>query len=175
MKPQGRNRASRLLWRINVWLDIHPLAAYCFIVLGLAFALWRVEQNFNATEHERDARAQVATGIIYSGCTSDNQQDKLLAQLVTVSLSPPKFGEGIPPAKLTDFDQQVLAAIDRVQTLTAQLTSQDEGQADQQHVFEIKLAELNDLRPCAKITKAYQEAEPPKHPRHPRKDRVKAP
>jgi hypothetical protein len=62
-------------------------------------------------DKERQTRIETVSGVIELFCDINNEQDSTLASLVDVSASGASFGAGVDPAKLTDFDREVIASL----------------------------------------------------------------
>jgi hypothetical protein len=130
-------------------------SALAIFLIAAAIAAWQIIEHVDDIEAERQDRIQNMAGIIDDNCETNNEQDQLLATLVAVSISGnSSFGDGIDRTQLTEFEAQVLAAINKVQSL----------QGDQRDVltsvFEKKLADLRDLTDCAEAVSRFIAGDP---------------
>lgn len=100
--------------------------------------------------HERTVRVEVQAEINRYVCTENNKQDRILAGLIEISIGGnSSFGNGIDRSKLSNFDIQVLEAIERVQKLTE---SQPDALKD---AFNRALLQLQAETPCNAVVKAF--------------------
>lgn len=101
------------------------------------------EEAIRQINAERAARTDVVASIIHDFCTTNNEQDTLLASLVKVSVdSGATFGKGIDLSQLTDFDIQVLTSIAKVQQLS------EDTDTHLTRLFERKLKSLQNTTDC---------------------------
>lgn len=114
-----------------------------------------ISETVERLDDEREARVDSAAAIILLGCVTDNNQDRLLANLVEVSLSGSTFGGGIDPADLTPYQLEVVTAIAAVQEAAARAP-----ETEQAKVFEQALEDLQSRVPCRRIVRQYRSGEP---------------
>lgn len=127
------------------------VAFVALIILG-ATGFFKIQNNVDAIQQERIARVDATSGIIRLFCDTNNEQDTTLAKLVEVSLNGGTFGEGLDPAKLTQFDIAVLTSIAKVQRMTRDTT--------QIKVFRRELARLQDELPCGVLVESFLSGNP---------------
>jgi hypothetical protein len=109
---------------------------------------------FKKITDERTKRIDTVSQIVEQGCVTDNNQDLLLANLLTASLNPEQqFGEGIPAGELTAFDVQVIDSIARI----SELSAADAGN-EMTATFEQARDELLDTVDCDQLVAAYRNA-----------------
>lgn len=128
------------------------LAAIVVAVIALGNVATDASNAVETAEAERDQRSASVSGVISLFCDINNEQDRLLADLVAASIGSGEdssFGAGLDPATLTEFDLAVLASIAKVQMQTADTNGTLPA------VFQKKLKQLQDLTPCATIVSLY--------------------
>lgn len=80
-------------YEVNVWLDLHPLAAYLFVITAGFVGLWQLQSIQDAQNHERQNRTLVQGEINRYICQSNNVQDRTLGKLVGISLASRPYEE----------------------------------------------------------------------------------
>jgi hypothetical protein len=136
---------QRAYWRTSDFADRNPLAAWVLLVISVAAGFFMVQANIDQVNKERQARFVAQTSVNAYFCGQNNEQDRILARLVEVSLNGGNFGDDIDPATLTPFDLEVLATIAKVQSAGGK-------EADElQRVFKRKLAALKDKAKCREL------------------------
>lgn len=111
-----------------------------------------IQQTQKQLDKERVVRSKVQAQINHYVCSENNQQDRLLAGLIQVSIGGSStFGQGIDQTQLSVFQREVLEAVGRIQEL-----SESAGQGDEfKSVFQRALEELRSETPCGTVVKAF--------------------
>lgn len=138
---------------------LYSLGALFFILLIVGATA------FLKIEHERNSRVDAVTSILNFGCSTDNSQDGLLADLLEISVrGGGTFGANIAASSLSQFERRVLAAIDHVQGL-----ANDYPPSAEQRVFQRTLHDLRDFADCSALADAYRNGDPlpPPEPSNP--------
>lgn len=149
-KVHDRRQADDSL-RARVEFALRAMLGAYLIIFGIVVAMAVALHRF---ENERAERSESVAGHIALTCETDNDQDRLLAKLVRVSLEGGTFGANIDPSDLTPADVAVLGSIAKVQALAAEAPP-----TQQQRVFESELENLDRLTPCQALVARYLSGE----------------
>lgn len=139
------------------------IVAIIIFTAGSAIGFFKTEQAINSTNDaidqinaERDARIDTVSQIIDQNCNTNNSQDQLLANLLTVALNADAaFGENVDPNQLTDFDLKIQAAISKIQRL-----QQAGPPSPVEQAFQKQIDTLKDLTPCQTLVALYIAGKP---------------
>jgi hypothetical protein len=128
-----------------------------FIALGIFFVcsvivVWQIVSYLDDIQDERQARSESISGIIELNCTTNNQQDALLAQLVEASLNQQGFAVGVQ-VNLTAFDRNVIQTVRKVQK--AESKSAEDTPTALESVFDDALEDLKDTESCDQLVSSF--------------------
>lgn len=153
-----------IAWQARRRMTFAVIALQLFLLVVVSLGAWQLESRQDELAETQDAivdtqeqlqterlvRSRVQGEINRYVCTENNNQDRILAGLIEVSVGgSAAFGKGIDRSLLSPFDREVLSSITKVQRLT-------EGQGDElKSAFRRALRELQAETPCAAVVKAF--------------------